>query len=258
MTDGPLIAVCLARQPARCNGGTTFTVYSCRNLPRGYVTRRSTRSGRRQRVRLLRPAPRTPPDLGAGLTARPDRDPGWSPWPTPHLQTSTIAFIAPRATGPARSPTSPGHGWPSNLPNQHLQARTAPGVLATSTPASIRNFANCTRPWLATPDGLVDLPADMEHIGNCRRNFSTLVLPPRPTPGCLTLHHRTTTCARSVADSSRRPAKSGAALPTCGLTAQPVPLSPRRSRTRLPARQAAGQRQGQAKRPRRLGRSSEG
>src|SRR4029453_16065586 len=56
----------------------------------------------------------------------------------------------------------PGHGWPSNLPNQHLQARTAPGVLTTSTPASSRPSANCTRPWPATPDDLAALPADME------------------------------------------------------------------------------------------------
>jgi hypothetical protein len=162
MTDGPLIAVCLAHNQPLCNGSTTFTVYSWRNLPRGYVTRRSTRPGTRQRVQPLRPAPRTPPDLGAGLTAHPDRDPGWPLWPTPRLQTPTIAFIAPRATSPARSPTSPGHGWPSNLPNQHLQARTAPGVLTTSTPASSRPSANCTRPWPATPDDLADLPADME------------------------------------------------------------------------------------------------
>jgi hypothetical protein len=57
------------------------------------------------------------PDLGAGLTARPDRDPGWSPWPTPCIQIRTIASTAPRATSPVQSPTSPGHGWRSYLPN---------------------------------------------------------------------------------------------------------------------------------------------
>jgi hypothetical protein len=71
-------------------------------------------------------------------------------------------FDCPRATSPARSPTSPGHGWPRNLPSQHLQARTAPSVLATSTPASSRPSATCTRPWPATPDDLADLPADMD------------------------------------------------------------------------------------------------
>ena len=48
------------------------------------------------------------------------------------------------------------------LPNQRLQSRTAPTVLTTSTPISIRPSSNCTRPWPVTPDGLADLPADME------------------------------------------------------------------------------------------------
>ena len=38
MTERPLVAVCLARQSALCNGIRTFTVYSWRNLLRGYVT----------------------------------------------------------------------------------------------------------------------------------------------------------------------------------------------------------------------------
>jgi hypothetical protein len=38
-----------------------------------------------------------------------------------------------------------------------------------------------------------------------RFGLSTLVLQPRPTSGCLVLHHRTATPARSVADNSRRP-----------------------------------------------------
>ena len=74
-------------------------------------------------------------------------------------------FECPQATSPARSPTSPGHGWPSHRPNQQLQARTAPGVLTTSTPASSRPSATCTRPWPATLDDLADLPADMERLG---------------------------------------------------------------------------------------------
>jgi hypothetical protein len=62
----------------RCNSSTTFTVYSWRNLPRGYVTRRSTRPGRRHRVQLLRPAPRSAPSTSAPagplvLTATQDR-----------------------------------------------------------------------------------------------------------------------------------------------------------------------------------------
>jgi hypothetical protein len=92
---GPLIAAGLARRSALCNDSTTFTVYSRGNLQQDYVTRRSTRPGRRQKVQLLRLAHRSSPNLGAGLTARPDRDPGWSPWPTPHIQTRTIASTAP-------------------------------------------------------------------------------------------------------------------------------------------------------------------
>jgi len=111
-----------------------------------------------------------PPDLGAGLAARSDRDPGWSPWPTPRLQTRMIASTAPRATSPAQSPTSPGHGWRSYLPSQRLQSRTAPTVMTTSTPASSRPYANCTRPWQAIPDDLASLPADMESIASCRRS----------------------------------------------------------------------------------------
>jgi len=71
-------------------------------------------------------------------------------------------FLCPRATSPARSATSPGHGWPSYRPNQYLQARTGQSVLTTSTPASSRPSAGYTRPSPATPDDLADLPADME------------------------------------------------------------------------------------------------
>jgi hypothetical protein len=105
-----------------------------------------------------------PSDLGAGLAAHPDRDPGWSPWPTLYIQTRMIASTAPRATSPARSPTSPGHGWPSSLPSQRLQARTASSVLTTSMPASSRPSADCTRPWPATPDDLAGLLADMKPV----------------------------------------------------------------------------------------------
>jgi hypothetical protein len=91
-----------------------------------YVIRRSTRSKIRQSVWLPGPAHRRSPDLGAGLAARAARDPGWPPWPTPSTHTRMIASTTLRATSPAQSPTSPGHGWPSSLPNQHLQARPAP------------------------------------------------------------------------------------------------------------------------------------
>jgi hypothetical protein len=122
-------------------------IFPAKSTARLHVTRRSTRPGRRQKVQLLRLAHRSSPNLGAGLTARPDRDPGWSPWPTPHIQTRTIASTAPRATSPARPPTSLGHGWPSHLPSQPLQARTAASVLASSKPASSRPSASCTTPW---------------------------------------------------------------------------------------------------------------
>jgi hypothetical protein len=175
-TARPFITVCLARQSTLCNGITTFTVDCWRNLPRGYVTRRSTRPRRRHNVWPPGPAPRRSPALGAGLAALPDRDPGWPSWPTPHLQTHTTASTAPRATSPARSPTSPGPGWRSSLPNQPLPSRTAPNVLATSTPASSRPSASCTRPWHATPDDLASLPADIQSArvaggvaGWCRR-----------------------------------------------------------------------------------------
>jgi hypothetical protein len=58
-------------------------------------------------------------------------------------------------------PTSLGHGW-RHRPSQPLPSRTAPTVLTSSTPASSRPSANCTRPWAATPDDLASLPADME------------------------------------------------------------------------------------------------
>jgi hypothetical protein len=55
-----------------------------------------------ERVAARAGASEFPSDLGAGLAARSDRDPGWSPWPTPCIQTQMIASIAPRATSPAR------------------------------------------------------------------------------------------------------------------------------------------------------------
>ena len=155
----------MARQAALGNGVTTFTVYCWQNLPRDYVTRRSTRPGRRQSVRLPGPAPRSPPRISApAWPPAPDRDPGWSPWPTPYIQTRMIASTAPRATSPARSPTSPGHGWPSSLPSQHLQSRAAPIVLTRSTPASSRPSAGCMRPWPAAPGDLAGLLADMKRV----------------------------------------------------------------------------------------------
>ena len=131
----------------------------------------------RQNVWLPGPAHRSSPDLGAGLAARFDRDPGWSPWPTPCIQTRTIAFTAPRVTSPAQSPTSPGHGWPSHLPSQRLQSRTASTVLARSKPASNRPYAGCTKPLVATPGDLAGLLADMERVGSCRRSWLASVRP---------------------------------------------------------------------------------
>jgi hypothetical protein len=161
--ERPIIAVCLAHQAALCNSSTTFTVDSWRNRPGDYGTRRVDSTRQEAEGTAARAgAWKFPSDLGAGLAAHPDRDPGWSLWPTPCTQTRMIASTAPRATSPARSPTSPGHGWPSSLPSQRLQSRTAPTVLTRSTPASSRPSANCTKPWPATPDDLASLPADME------------------------------------------------------------------------------------------------
>ena len=72
-----------------------------------------------------------------------------------------IASTAPRATSPARSPTSPEHGW-RHRPSQPLHSRTTSSVLTTSTPASSRPSAGCTKPWPATPDDLASLPSDLE------------------------------------------------------------------------------------------------
>ena len=163
MTETPLIAVCLAGQAASGNGTTTFTVDSRPNQPRDYVTRRVDSTRQEAEGTAVRADASTfPPDPGAGLAAHPDRDPGWSPWPTPNHQTRMIASTAPRATSRVRSPTSLGHGWPSSPPSQRLPSRTAPTVLTSSTPASSRPSANCTKPWPATPDDLAGLPADME------------------------------------------------------------------------------------------------
>ena len=101
-----------------------------------------------------------PPDLGAGLAVCSDRDPGWSPWPTPCIQTRTIASTAPRATNPAQPPTNPAHGWPS----QRLQAMTAPTVLARSTPAFRMPCAGCARPLQTIAGDQGRLPTDMESV----------------------------------------------------------------------------------------------
>jgi hypothetical protein len=47
-------------------------IFPAKSTARLHVTRRSTRPGRRQKVQLLRLAHRSFPNLGAGLTARPD------------------------------------------------------------------------------------------------------------------------------------------------------------------------------------------
>lgn len=77
----------------------------------------------------------------SALTATQD----WSPWPTPQIQTGTIASIAPRATSPAQSATSLGNGWCSHLPSQLVPSRTAPTVLPRSKPAFRRLCAGCGR-----------------------------------------------------------------------------------------------------------------
>ena len=165
MTERPLVAVCLARQSALCNGITTFTVCSWRNLLRGYVTHGvdSTRQ-EAEGVAARAGASKFPPDLGAGLAVCSDRDPGWSPWPTPCIQTRTIASTAPRATNPAQPPTNPAHGWPSHLPSQHLQAMTAPTVLARSKPAFRMPSAGCARPLQTIAGHLARRPTDMESV----------------------------------------------------------------------------------------------
>jgi hypothetical protein len=102
----------------------------------------------------------------AGLTAPQDGRHGRLPTARP----GRLLPPPPRATSPARPPTSPGHGWPS----QPLQAGTAASVLASSKPASSRPSASCTAPWQATPDDPPDDPpslaADIESTGNCRRS----------------------------------------------------------------------------------------
>jgi hypothetical protein len=93
-----------------------------------------------------------PPGLGAGRAVRPDRDPGWSPCPKPLPQTRMIASTAPRATSPARSPTSPGRGWRSSLPSRPPRPRTADLVLATSRPPCSCRCARCGGPSAAVAD----------------------------------------------------------------------------------------------------------
>jgi hypothetical protein len=97
----------------RCNSSTTFTVRSQRNLPRGTspAGRLDPAGGRGSSC----PAGASKfPDLGAGLVARSDRDPGWSPWPTPCIQTRTIASTAPgRQACPA---TYQPVAWLAQLP----------------------------------------------------------------------------------------------------------------------------------------------
>jgi hypothetical protein len=105
-----------------------------------------------------------PADLGVGLAACSDRNPGWSPWPTPCIQARTIASTAPRATDPAQPPTSPAHGWSSHLPSQRLQARTAPTVLARSMPVFRMPYAGCARPLQIIAGHLARLPTDMERV----------------------------------------------------------------------------------------------
>lgn len=62
----------MARQAALGNGVTTFTVYCWRNLPRGYVTRTVDSTRQKAECAAARAgAWKFPPDLGAGLAARP-------------------------------------------------------------------------------------------------------------------------------------------------------------------------------------------
>jgi hypothetical protein len=165
MTERPLIAVCLARQSALAATALQRSPYipgeTYREVtsPAGRLDPAGGRvcgcPGRRPKFPRTS-APAWPPAF--------DRDPGWSPWPTPDIQTRMIASTAPRATSPAQSPTSPGHGWPSHLLSQRLQSRTASTVLTRSKPASNRPSAGCTRPLRTTPGDLAGLLADMESV----------------------------------------------------------------------------------------------
>ena len=165
MTERPVIAVCHGSpsgpRQRRYNIHRILLAKSTARLrhPQVDSTRQkaecaAARAGASKSPRISAPA--WPP--------APDRDPGWSPWPTPYIQTRMIASTAPRATSPARSPTSPGHGWPSSLPSQRLQSRAAPIVLTRSTPASSRPSAGCMRPWPAAPGDLAGLLADMKRV----------------------------------------------------------------------------------------------
>jgi hypothetical protein len=66
------------------------------------------------------------------------------------------------AQPPAQPPTNPAHGWPSHLPSQHLQAMTAPTVVARSKPAFRMPYAGCARPLQTIAGHLARLPTDME------------------------------------------------------------------------------------------------
>ena len=130
-------------------------------LPRGYVTRRSTTPGTRQRVTVAQAGASTfPPDLGAGRAARPDRDPGWSPCPRRLPPARMIPSTAPRATGPARSPTNLGRGWRSSLPSRPPRPRTADLALATSRPPCSCRSARCGGPAPVVADDPAGPSAD--------------------------------------------------------------------------------------------------
>jgi hypothetical protein len=176
MTETPLIAICLAGQAASCNGTTTFTVDSRPNQPRDYVTRRVDSTRQEAEGTAARADALTfPPDPGAGLAAHPDRDQGWSPWPTPNHQTRMIAS-------------------------------TAPTVLTSSTPASSRPSANCTKPWPATPDDLAGLPADMKRSSVA---VGELLAPPvRPSGASLRCFDTCSSVLRKVRCSQRDAGRS--------------------------------------------------
>jgi hypothetical protein len=71
-------------------------------------------------------------------------------------------FHCPQGDKPCPVTYQPG-AWLAQLPAEPTAAvPDRPHVLTSSTPASSRPSANCTKPWPATPDDLAGLPADMK------------------------------------------------------------------------------------------------
>ena len=103
---------------------------------------------------LPRPAPRSSPRILAPawpsvLTATRDGRHG-------RLLASRPGRLLPLPTG--------RQTLPSHLSSQHLQARTAPTVLARSKPAFRMPYAGCARPLQTIVGHLTRLPTDMESV----------------------------------------------------------------------------------------------